>query len=103
MAYQVLPDTVTLHGDRYAEPLGVEPMTLPEVPPGSPYTLTLPPLLPDSVTTVPWPCSAVPGGTASHALVPVADQLDDDLVAPYQISYMVSPVPAASGFRARVS
>src|SRR5215470_17496666 len=103
MAYQVVPDTVTRHGDRYAEPLGVEPMTLPEVPPGWPYTLAFLPLLPDSVTTVPYPCSAVPGGTAIHALVPVAVQPEDDSVAPYQIWYMVSPVPAASGCWARAS
>ena len=65
--------------------------------------LALLPRLPDSVTTLPCPCLAAPGGTASQALVPVAVQLDDDSVAPYQILYMVSPVPAASGRWPRVS
>jgi len=53
MAYQVVPETVTVQGDRYAEPDGVEPMILPEVPPGWPYTLAVLFFLADSVTTVP--------------------------------------------------
>ncbi len=77
ITYQVTPDTETGQGDRYCEPLAVAPMTLPLVPPGSPYTLALLVPFAVSVRTVPKPCSAEPGGAAIHASVPVAVQEDD--------------------------